>query len=115
MIPNLWYVILESKEVRHGKPVGVTRMGEKLIPGDAPVIEYRRRRQALIDGKGSPETKGDEFLNLIQVINTQRGNKRRVLKSIYLLNHELWVLQITMGEINGHHAFGFHWVMDGHR
>ena len=26
------------------------RMGEKLIPGDAPVIEYRRRRQALIDG-----------------------------------------------------------------
>jgi phenylpropionate dioxygenase-like ring-hydroxylating dioxygenase large terminal subunit len=27
------------------------RMGEKLIPGDAPVIEYRRRRQALIDGK----------------------------------------------------------------
>ncbi len=27
------------------------RMGEKLIPGDAPVIEYRRRRQALIDDK----------------------------------------------------------------
>lgn len=25
------------------------RIGEKLIPGDAPVIEYRRRRQALID------------------------------------------------------------------
>ncbi len=27
------------------------RMGEKLIPGDGPVIEYRRRRQALIDGR----------------------------------------------------------------
>ncbi len=25
------------------------RIGEKLIPGDAPVIAYRRRRQALID------------------------------------------------------------------
>ena len=24
-------------------------MGEKLIPGDAPVIAYRRRRQELID------------------------------------------------------------------
>ena len=27
------------------------RMGEKLIPGDAPVIEYRRRRQMMIDGE----------------------------------------------------------------
>ncbi|MFZ2097660.1 MAG: hypothetical protein WAV05_13590 [Anaerolineales bacterium] len=27
------------------------RMGEKLIPGDAPVIEYRRRRQMMIEGK----------------------------------------------------------------
>jgi phenylpropionate dioxygenase-like ring-hydroxylating dioxygenase large terminal subunit len=25
------------------------RMGEKLIPGDGPIIEYRRRRQALIE------------------------------------------------------------------
>jgi phenylpropionate dioxygenase-like ring-hydroxylating dioxygenase large terminal subunit len=31
MIPNQWYVILESKEVKAGKPVGVTRMGEKLV------------------------------------------------------------------------------------
>jgi phenylpropionate dioxygenase-like ring-hydroxylating dioxygenase large terminal subunit len=31
MIPNQWYAILESKEVRKGKPVGVTRMGEKLV------------------------------------------------------------------------------------
>ncbi len=31
MIPNQWYVVLESKEVRRGKPVGVTRMGEKMV------------------------------------------------------------------------------------
>ncbi|HSB66205.1 MAG TPA: aromatic ring-hydroxylating dioxygenase subunit alpha [Anaerolineales bacterium] len=31
------------------------RMGEKLIPGDAPIIEYRRRRQALINGKSLAE------------------------------------------------------------
>jgi phenylpropionate dioxygenase-like ring-hydroxylating dioxygenase large terminal subunit len=30
MIRNQWYVILESKEVKRGKPVGVTRLGEKL-------------------------------------------------------------------------------------
>jgi phenylpropionate dioxygenase-like ring-hydroxylating dioxygenase large terminal subunit len=27
------------------------RIGEKFIPGDGPVIEYRRQRQALIEGK----------------------------------------------------------------
>ncbi len=31
MIPNQWYAILESKEVPLTKPVGVTRMGEKLV------------------------------------------------------------------------------------
>ncbi|HTX90821.1 MAG TPA: aromatic ring-hydroxylating dioxygenase subunit alpha [Anaerolineales bacterium] len=31
MIPNQWYAILESQEVRKGKPVGVTRMGEQLV------------------------------------------------------------------------------------
>jgi phenylpropionate dioxygenase-like ring-hydroxylating dioxygenase large terminal subunit len=31
MIPNQWYVILESNQVKPGKPVGVTRMGEKLV------------------------------------------------------------------------------------
>ncbi|MGE5601576.1 MAG: Rieske 2Fe-2S domain-containing protein [Nitrososphaerales archaeon] len=31
MIRNQWYAILESGEVRKGKPVGVTRMGEKLV------------------------------------------------------------------------------------
>jgi len=31
MIRNQWYVVLESNEVKKGKPVGVTRMGEKLV------------------------------------------------------------------------------------
>ena len=30
MIPNQWYVLMESKQVKE-KPVGVTRMGEKLV------------------------------------------------------------------------------------
>ncbi|MHB1414564.1 MAG: aromatic ring-hydroxylating dioxygenase subunit alpha [Chloroflexota bacterium] len=30
MIPNQWYAILEASEVAQGKPVGVTRLGEKL-------------------------------------------------------------------------------------
>ncbi|MHA2317708.1 MAG: Rieske 2Fe-2S domain-containing protein, partial [Candidatus Hodarchaeales archaeon] len=30
MIPNQWYAILESKEVKKGKVIGVTRLGEKL-------------------------------------------------------------------------------------
>ena len=31
MIKNQWYVVLESIEVKKGKPLGVTRMGEKLV------------------------------------------------------------------------------------
>jgi phenylpropionate dioxygenase-like ring-hydroxylating dioxygenase large terminal subunit len=31
MIPNQWYAILEAKEVPRGKPIGVTRLGEKLV------------------------------------------------------------------------------------
>ena len=31
MIPNQWYAILESGEVKNGKSIGVTRMGEKLV------------------------------------------------------------------------------------
>ena len=31
MIPNQWYAVLESHEVKRGKPVGVTRMGEKMV------------------------------------------------------------------------------------
>lgn len=31
MIPNQWYAILESNEVKKGKAIGVTRMGDKLV------------------------------------------------------------------------------------
>lgn len=31
MIKNQWYGILDAKEVKTGKPIGVTRMGEKLV------------------------------------------------------------------------------------
>ncbi len=31
MITNQWYVVLESKKVHKGKPVGVTRLGEKMV------------------------------------------------------------------------------------
>lgn len=31
MIKNQWYVILESSEIKPGKPIGVTRMGEKMV------------------------------------------------------------------------------------
>jgi phenylpropionate dioxygenase-like ring-hydroxylating dioxygenase large terminal subunit len=36
MIPNQWYAILESNEVKPGKPVGVRRMGEKLVAWRGP-------------------------------------------------------------------------------
>ena len=31
MIPNQWYAVLESNEVPRGRPVGVTRFGERLV------------------------------------------------------------------------------------
>ena len=31
MIRNQWYVIMDSKEVKAGKPVGVTRLGQKMV------------------------------------------------------------------------------------
>jgi phenylpropionate dioxygenase-like ring-hydroxylating dioxygenase large terminal subunit len=31
MIPNQWYILLESKQVPRHRPVGVTRMGEKMV------------------------------------------------------------------------------------
>lgn len=31
MIRNQWYAVLDSKEVKPGKPLGVTRMGERLV------------------------------------------------------------------------------------
>lgn len=36
MIPNQWYAILESNEVKKGKIIGVTRMGEKMVAWRAP-------------------------------------------------------------------------------
>src|SRR5512141_1701475 len=36
MIPNQWYAILESNEVKKGKIIGVTRMGEKMVTWRAP-------------------------------------------------------------------------------
>jgi phenylpropionate dioxygenase-like ring-hydroxylating dioxygenase large terminal subunit len=31
MIPNQWYVVLDSDQVRAGRPIGVTRLGERLV------------------------------------------------------------------------------------
>ncbi len=31
MIPNQWYAILESREVKRGRPIGFTRLGEKMV------------------------------------------------------------------------------------
>ena len=31
MIPDQWYAILESKEVKKGRMIAVTRLGERLI------------------------------------------------------------------------------------
>ncbi len=31
MIPNQWYAILESNEIKSGRSTGVTRMGEKMV------------------------------------------------------------------------------------
>ena len=31
MIPNQWYPILESRDLKPGKPVGLTRLGQNLV------------------------------------------------------------------------------------
>ena len=31
MIPNQWYAVLDSKELPTRKPIGVTRLGQKLV------------------------------------------------------------------------------------
>ena len=58
MIPNQWYAILESSQVRKGKPIGVTRLGEKLVAwrdsrGDVSVMadQCPHRGAALCGGK----------------------------------------------------------------
>jgi hypothetical protein len=40
--------VLSSNQVKK-RPVGVTRMGEKRVQGELPIIECRKRRQALIE------------------------------------------------------------------
>ena len=48
MIPNQWYVVLFPNPIKT-RPVGVTRMSDKLVQGDMPIVEYRKRRHALIE------------------------------------------------------------------
>ena len=31
MIPNQWYPILEARDLKLGKPVGITRLGQNLV------------------------------------------------------------------------------------
>ncbi|NJL56574.1 Rieske (2Fe-2S) protein, partial [bacterium] len=31
MIPNMWYAVVDSAEVKMGKPYGLRRMGEDLV------------------------------------------------------------------------------------
>jgi phenylpropionate dioxygenase-like ring-hydroxylating dioxygenase large terminal subunit len=58
MIPNQWYIILESREIKKGKIVSVMRMGEKMVAwrntkGDLSVLADRcpHRGVALSAGK----------------------------------------------------------------
>lgn len=58
MIPNQWYAILESDEVKKGRPVGMTRMGEKMVAwresGDQVTVmsdQCPHRGAALSQGK----------------------------------------------------------------
>jgi hypothetical protein len=48
MIPDQWFVVLESGEVRAGRLLAVKRMGENLVQGDSPIASYRMRRDQLI-------------------------------------------------------------------
>lgn len=63
MIQNQWYVILESREVKKGKPVGFTRMAEKMVAwrqDDGKVVVQSdicpHRGAALHQGKINGET-----------------------------------------------------------
>lgn len=62
MIRNQWYVVLESNEVKAGRPVGVTRLGEKLVfwrRRDGKVVCLKDRcahlGASLCQGKISPD------------------------------------------------------------
>jgi len=63
MIPNQWYVVLESREVKPGRLLGVTRMGERLVfardrAGKAFCLRDRcaHRGAALSAGKHAGDT-----------------------------------------------------------
>jgi len=43
------------------------RIGEKLIPGDGPVIAYRRRRQELIDAAQQAAERTDPRAGVIPI------------------------------------------------
>ena len=58
MIPNIWYPVLDSRELPQGKPIGVIRFGQKLVfwrgPEDSIICmvdKCRHRGAALSAGK----------------------------------------------------------------
>ena len=58
MIPNIWYPVLDSRELLKGKPIGVIRFGQKLVfwrgPEDSIICmvdKCRHRGAALSAGK----------------------------------------------------------------
>jgi phenylpropionate dioxygenase-like ring-hydroxylating dioxygenase large terminal subunit len=52
-----WYVARQDKSVVETQQPQTTdlHMGEQLVPGDGPIILYRRHRRALLDAAGIPE------------------------------------------------------------
>jgi phenylpropionate dioxygenase-like ring-hydroxylating dioxygenase large terminal subunit len=57
LLPFNLYVAHQDRRVvnTHEPPASALRMGEQLIRGDRPIIEYRRRRQELMDAARSSE------------------------------------------------------------
>jgi phenylpropionate dioxygenase-like ring-hydroxylating dioxygenase large terminal subunit len=52
-----WYIARQDKSVVETQQPQTTdlHMGEQLVPGDGPIILYRRHRRALLDAAGIPE------------------------------------------------------------
>jgi hypothetical protein len=57
LLPFNLYVAHQDRRVvnTHEPPASALRMGEQLIRGDRPIIEYRRRRQELMDAARTTE------------------------------------------------------------
>ena len=52
MIPNQWYAVLESKEVRPGKPLGVTawaRSSSRVMAPSWPIAPAARRLKEMVE------------------------------------------------------------------